>query len=64
LPYLEKVRKEFKKDDNFNAAYAICLHAAGVQNNNKKQLKEASKTLDKIEDKVHVIPELLVKLTF
>lgn len=64
LPYLEKVRRDFKKDDNFNAAYSICLYTLGSRDSDKKKLKEAGKIRALIEDKEKVIPELSEKLTF
>jgi len=64
LPYLEKAKGEFKKDDNFKAAYSVCLYKVGNENNDEKKLKEAGKIAKNFERKTEILPELLQKLTF
>lgn len=64
IPLLQKVKKTFKKDDNFNAAYALCLHVSGEESNDNKKRAESKKYLDRIKDRQRIFPELLEKLTF
>lgn len=62
LHFLEKCKSQFKKDDNYNAAMAVCLYRTGGEKNDEKILKAADKAKAKVKEKDKVLPELLALL--
>ncbi|HIP26329.1 MAG TPA: hypothetical protein EYG80_01585 [Flavobacteriaceae bacterium] len=53
-----KSKTGFRRNDNFNAYYSLCLHKIGSDNNNKKLLKLSKKYAKKVKDKA-VLKEIL-----
>jgi tetratricopeptide (TPR) repeat protein len=51
LNYYEKVRSNFRKDDNFNGNYALSLYEVATKNNDEKMMKLAHKHYKKVKNK-------------
>jgi len=61
LPYFEKVESNFKKQDVFNASYAVSLQQVGIQNSDEKLIKKSKKYYERVQDK-NGLPDLIKKL--
>ncbi len=61
LPYYEKVKGKFGKDDHFNRHYALSLYEQATYKNDEKMLKEAKKYYKKIKNKNELTDETRAK---
>ncbi len=61
LNYYEKVKGEFKKDDNFNGNYALSLYEVAKTNSDEKMLKLAQKHYKKVKNKNELTEQMRMK---
>ncbi len=61
LNYYEKVKGNFKKDDNFNGNYALSLYEVAKANNDEKMMKLAQKHYKKVKNKNELTEQTRMK---
>ena len=61
LPYYEKVKSTFNKNDYFNGNYALSLYEVSMKSNDEKMLKQSKKYYKKVKNKGELTDETRAK---